>query len=112
MPMLLEKKRCLPCEGGQPPLMQKDVDKLLPEINKAWSVKRSTTLLREFIFKDFKEALVFVDAIGALAEKEGHHPDIGLHWGRVVVELSTHAIGGLSENDFIMARKIDIIYEY
>lgn len=76
---------------------------------KDWKVEEEKKLRREFKFKDFKEALAFVNKIGAIAEEEGHHPDIELGWGKVEVELSTHAIGGLSVNDFIMAAKIDKI---
>ena len=64
---------------------------------------------KEFTFKNFADALAFVDKIGALAEEEGHHPDITLAWGKVGVTLTTHAIGGLSQNDFILAAKIDKI---
>ncbi len=77
---------------------------------KEWKVvndKGVDTISRQFKFKDFKEALAFVNKIGEIAEEEGHHPDIELGWGRVGVELSTHAIGGLSTNDFILAAKID-----
>ncbi len=74
---------------------------------KDWKVEDGKKLKREFKFKDFKEALAFVNKIGETAEEESHHPDIELGWGRVAVELSTHAIGGLSVNDFILAAKID-----
>lgn len=76
---------------------------------KDWKVKEGKKIERKFKFKNFKEALGFVDKIGEIAEHEGHHPDIKLGWGRVDVELSTHAIGGLSVNDFILAAKIDRI---
>lgn len=74
----------------------------------AWTLANDyLSISREFTFKDFKDALVFTDKVGALAESEGHHPDIALSWGKVGISLSTHAIGGLSENDFILAAKID-----
>lgn len=73
-----------------------------------WSVLNGLKIQKEFTFKDFKEALTFVDKLGALAESEGHHPDIFLHgWNKVTVTLSTHAIKGLSLNDFIVAAKAD-----
>ncbi len=106
----LERKRCVPCEGGMPPLMKKQIDELKKEIEPAWQVKDLKKVKREFTFKDFKEALVFVNKVGEIAEKEGHHPDIRLSWGKVEIELTTHAIGGLSINDFILARKIGILY--
>ncbi len=74
---------------------------------KDWEVEDAKKIKRKFKFKDFKEALTFVNKIGAIAQVEGHHPDIELGWGRVKVELSTHAIGGLSVNDFILAAKIN-----
>lgn len=92
--------------------MTQDETKPYLEEVKDWQVvkpKGIDTLRREFKFKDFKEALNFVNKIGEIAEEEGHHPDIELGWGKVKVELSTHAIGGLSVNDFILAAKIDKI---
>jgi len=112
MPNLnLERKRCAPCEGGMPPLMKKQIDELKGEIETAWEVENLKKLKREFTFKDFKEALGFVNQVGEIAEKEGHHPDITLSWGKVGIELTTHAIQGLSINDFILARKIEILYD-
>ncbi len=111
MPNLnLERKRCVPCEGSMPPLMKKQTDELKKEIGSAWQVEDLKKLRREFTFKDFKEALVFVNKVGEIAEKEGHHPDIRLSWGKVMIEITTHAIGGLSINDFILARKVEILY--
>ena len=86
----------------------------LPLAGKGWDVIDGNPLTglgasirKEFNFKNFKEALDFVNKIGELAEQENHHPDIFLAWGKVIAELSTHAIGGLSENDFILAAKIE-----
>lgn len=106
----LERKRCVPCEGSMPPLMKKQIDELREEIEPAWQVEDLKKIKRDFTFKDFKEALDFVNKVGEIAEKEGHHPDIMLSWGKVVIELTTHAIGGLSINDFILARKVEILY--
>lgn len=106
----LERKRCVPCEGGFPPLLKKQIDELREEIEPAWQIEDLKKIKREFTFKDFKEALVFVNKVGQIAEKEEHHPDILLSWGRVKIELTTHAISGLSINDFILARKIEISY--
>lgn len=73
-----------------------------------WQDFKEKQIVKEYAFEDFKEALAFVNKVGALAEFEGHHPDIHLHgWNKVTITLTTHAIGGLSENDFIMASKID-----
>ncbi|MBI2581831.1 4a-hydroxytetrahydrobiopterin dehydratase [Candidatus Woesearchaeota archaeon] len=105
--MKLEQKTCKPCEGGVKPLSGKTLELYLQEI-KVWKVI-DNHIEKEFKFKDFKTALDFVNKVGQLAEKEGHHPDIYLSWGKVKITLWTHAIDGLSENDFILAKKIDLI---
>ncbi len=103
----LTQKKCVACEGGVPPLNKTEAEVLLRQIP-GWTLSGdATSLLRTYTFKDFAEALVFVNHIGAVAESEGHHPDISFGWGRVQVVLTTHAIDGLSENDFIVAAKID-----
>lgn len=110
----LKNKKCKPCEGGTKP-MHGDNLKMYTKIVHGWTVvdrpydKVENNIRKEFKFSDFKSALEFVNKIGRVAEEEGHHPDIVLKWGKVVVELWTHAIGGLSENDFILAYKIDSI---
>lgn len=105
--MKLEQKTCKPCEGGVKPLSGKTLELYLQEI-KVWKII-DNHIEKEFKFKDFKTALDFVNKVGQLAEKEVHHPDIYLSWGKVKVTLWTHAIDGLSENDFILAKKIDLI---
>jgi 4a-hydroxytetrahydrobiopterin dehydratase len=106
----LTDKHSVPCEGGTPPLTPEEYTIFLVE-TPLWDVVDERKLLRDFRFKNFKEALAFVNRVGALAESEGHHPDIFLHnWNRVQVTLSTHAIKGLSENDYIVAAKIDTIF--
>jgi 4a-hydroxytetrahydrobiopterin dehydratase len=106
--MNLISKKCVACEGGVPPLAGGALDTYLKEVT-GWTVVDGKKIRKEFTFPDFKTALSFVNTVGDIAESEGHHPDIQLSWGRVVVELWTHAIGGLSENDFILAAKIDAI---
>ena len=92
-----------------PPLMAEEIEKYLPEVT-GWELLEDKKIRREFRFKDFKEAMAFVNKVANLAESEGHHPDIYLHsWNKVRLDLSTHAIGGLSENDFILAAKINNI---
>jgi len=106
---LLDKK-CVPCEGGVPPLTPSQVQDLMKEV-KGWSVRDNKEISKEFKFKNFKEAVAFINKVGEVAEQEGHHPDINLHnWNKVTFTLSTHAINGLSENDFILAAKIDNLY--
>jgi 4a-hydroxytetrahydrobiopterin dehydratase len=103
----LIQKKCVACEGDVPPLNRVEAEVLMKQLN-AWTLSGDDRWIsKEFKFKDFKEALAFVDKVGAIAESEGHHPDIQLSWGKVVVELTTHAIKGLSENDLILAAKID-----
>ena len=106
--MDLAKKSCVPCEGGTKPMGKTEAAKYLRLVDK-WGLNGSK-ITREIKFKNFKQALSFVDRVGAIAESEGHHPDIYLHsWNRVRLTLYTHAIGGLSVNDFILAAKINNI---
>jgi 4a-hydroxytetrahydrobiopterin dehydratase len=104
----LSQKKCVACEGDVRPFNRIEADVLLKQVP-GWSLKDDTHLERAFTFKDFAEALAFVNKVGAIAESEGHHPDITLGWGKVGIELTTHAIKGLSENDFILAAKINDI---
>lgn len=105
----LSAKHCIPCEKGGPPLPVQDAEKLLKELNDWMLWPGAQAISKSFKFKDFKEAFDFATKIAKIAEAEGHHPDLSISWGRVEVELSTHSIGGLSENDFILASKIDAI---
>ena len=105
--MSLTKEHCVPCEGGTQPLPKADVQKYGTEIP-LW-VLHQKSIEREFKLKNFKEAMVFVNKVADLAEGEGHHPDIYVFYNKVRFQLSTHAIGGLSVNDFILAAKIDAL---
>jgi 4a-hydroxytetrahydrobiopterin dehydratase len=103
----LSQKHCVPCEGGTKPLEPFRNSELIKEIN-TWQLIEDKAIEKTLLFKDFTEALAFVNKVGALAEAEGHHPDISIFgWNKVKLSLSTHAIGGLSDNDFILASKID-----
>ena len=104
----LTKKHCVPCEGGMLPLTNEKEDELIKQISD-WLLLRDTThkITRQFKFKDFKKAMEFVNKIADLAQNEGHHPDIKIIYNKIQLDLSTHAVGGLSENDFIMAAKIN-----
>jgi 4a-hydroxytetrahydrobiopterin dehydratase len=102
----LTSKHCEPCEGGTPPLGEREIERLLGQLD-GWNVIEGRKLEKEYRFPDFREALAYVNRLGEVAEAEGHHPDICFTWGKVRVELSTHSIGGLSENDFILAAKAD-----
>jgi len=106
----LSKKKCAPCEDGAEPLYPEQSEVLLKQLDPEWMlIDQCRMLARSFVFKDFKQALDFANKIGAIAEEEQHHPDLTLGYGNLGVELTTHAIGGLSENDFIVAAKIDQI---
>lgn len=102
----LADKNCMPCRGGVPPLRGKELETLHKSVPN-WTVTNEHDIHREFRFPDFKQALDFVNRVGEVAEKEGHHPDILLSWGKAKVTLWTHKIDGLTESDFIMAAKID-----
>lgn len=104
----LASKKCVPCEGGVPPLTADEARGLLEQVN-AWQLADAKGLVKEFRFKNFKQAMAFVNKVAEVAEEEGHHPDIYIFYNRVRLSLSTHAIGGLSENDFIVAAKIDLL---
>jgi 4a-hydroxytetrahydrobiopterin dehydratase len=106
----LTQEECRPCEEkGFPPLTNEQAQDFMMHVP-LWRMNASATEIeRTLTFKDFKDALAFVNSVGALAQEEGHHPDIILSWGKVVLKLSTHSIGGLSENDFILASKIDLL---
>ncbi len=105
----LTKRKCEPCEKGTLPHQAQEINKLLPSLDKEWKVVDLHHLEREFHFLNFKQALDFTVKVGELAEAEGHHPDILLAWGKVKITLWTHKIKGLSDNDFILAAKIDKI---
>ncbi len=103
----LYEQKCVPCEGGVPPMMRDDAMKLAAEVN-GWTLSGDAkSISREFTFKDFTEALAWMNRVGVLAESEGHHPDIHWWWNKIKLELSTHAVNGLSNNDFILAAKIN-----
>jgi 4a-hydroxytetrahydrobiopterin dehydratase len=104
----LHQQKCVPCEGGTKPLKRGEFEKYL-EVTPTWKViNNDLAIQKEFKFKNFKESLEFVNKVGEIAESEGHHPDLNLHdWNKLTITLSTHAISGLSVNDFILASKID-----
>ena len=105
--MNLTPKKCKPCEGGIPPLTEEQANDLLKQIP-TWTIKEGH-VLKQFQFKNFKEAISFVNKVADIAEQEGHHPNIAINFKKVDIELWTHAINGLSENDFIVPAKIDEI---
>src|SRR5258708_6958557 len=103
--MNLSHKHCVPCEAGTPPLAGEALADYLKDVPD-WKLVDKKKIEREFKFKDFKESMAFINKVAEIAEAEGHHPDIYIFYNLVRLELWTHAIGGLSENDFIVASKI------
>lgn len=106
--LTLSEKECLPCKEGFVPLKGPDLQELFVQLQKGWKVIDEHYLEKEFLFKNFREALIFTNKIGELAESVGHHPDIYLAWGKVKITLWTHKINGLSEADFIFAAKVEL----
>ncbi|HEY7784945.1 MAG TPA: 4a-hydroxytetrahydrobiopterin dehydratase [Pyrinomonadaceae bacterium] len=104
----LASKQCVPCRGGVPPLAGEELTKLSAQLNN-WNVVDEHHLQKEYKFKDYREALQFVNQLSEIAEEQGHHPDICFGWGKVEVKIWTHKINGLTESDFILAAKIDQI---
>jgi 4a-hydroxytetrahydrobiopterin dehydratase len=102
----LAEKTCVPCRGGVPAIKGKELSDLHKQVPD-WQVVNEHHLMRKFTFPDFRRALDFVNRVGEIAERQGHHPDILLAWGRVEITLWTHKIDGLTESDFIIAAKID-----
>ncbi|MEJ2552465.1 MAG: 4a-hydroxytetrahydrobiopterin dehydratase [Gammaproteobacteria bacterium] len=108
--MSLATKQCVPCQGGIPPLSRDTAETYLKD-TPGWELSADATRIqRKFKFRDFANAISFVNRIGELAESEGHHPDIAFGWGYCTVTLYTHKITGLHENDFIMAAKMNEQY--
>ena len=103
----LAARRCIPCEGGIPKLDASAAADLLTKLHDDWEIVDAHHLQRRYAFPDFAAALAFVNRVGALAEENGHHPDLYLTWGKATVQIWTHAVDGLTESDFILAAKVD-----
>lgn len=106
----LTKKKCVPCEGGIPKLLKHEAESYLKGLP-SWTLNSDGTfILSNYLMKDFQAAIDFINRIAKVAEAEDHHPDIHLSgYRKLKIELSTHAVKGLSENDFILAAKIDTL---
>jgi len=102
----LSTKTCVPCRGGIPPLAGRELASLLDQVH-GWIVVGEHHIQKAYTFPNFVKALEFVNRVGAVAEEQGHHPDVYLAWGKVEIKLWTHKIDGLTESDFIMAAKTD-----
>lgn len=109
----LAEMKCVPCQGGEPTVTEAEMAELKPKVPE-WQVVEQDgvkRLKRVFKFDDFAQALAFTNRVGEIAEEEGHHPVLVTTWGRVTVSWWTHKIGGLHQNDFVMAAKTDQLYE-
>ncbi|MBK9946406.1 MAG: 4a-hydroxytetrahydrobiopterin dehydratase [Nitrospira sp.] len=109
--MSLADNKCIPCRGGVPPVPNDRAQALLKELGRGWTLNGQGHLERLFTFPDFAQALAFVNKVSAVAEVEGHHPDLYLAWGKCKVEIWTHKINGLTESDFYLAAKADREFE-
>lgn len=108
--MGLAERDCIPCKGGVPPLGEDAIRFLLAEVD-GWAVVENHHLTKTYAFKDFAQALAFVDRVGAMSEKQWHHPDVYLAWGKVRIDIWTHKINGLTESDFVYAAKCDALVD-
>src|SRR4051812_21285755 len=104
--MKLAEKKCVPCEGGMPAFTKQQAARYVRKLNRGWKIK-DNKLEREFKFKNFVQSMGFANQVALLAQAENHHPEMEISYSKVEIELWTHSIGGLSENDFILAAKID-----
>src|SRR5690606_14261363 len=106
----LTQKRCVPCEGGVEPLSRAEAESLLKQLDPAWQLAEDgKSIHREYKFRNFYRTMSFVNAVAHIANSEEHHPDLEIGYGYCRVKFNTHAIGGLSENDFICAAKVDAL---
>jgi 4a-hydroxytetrahydrobiopterin dehydratase len=106
----LSNQKCVACQGGIPPMNEAEIARYMKQLEEEasdWEVLQNRYLKKTWKFEDFKTALEFVNKIGALAEEQGHHPNINFGWGFVEITLWTHKINGLHESDFVLAAKIE-----
>ncbi|HEX3623909.1 MAG TPA: 4a-hydroxytetrahydrobiopterin dehydratase [Verrucomicrobiae bacterium] len=103
----LAKKECKPCDGKTPPLKGDALKQMQNQLNGGWKVLDEQRLEREYKFPDFRHALEFVNGVGEIAEEQNHHPDIYFTYGQARIQIWTHSVKGLTENDFILAARID-----
>ncbi len=109
--MNLADMKCVACRGGTPPMESERARQMLKELASGWELNQAGHLERTYAFKNFAQALEFADKVGAIAEAEGHHPDLYIAWGKCKVEVWTHKIKGLTESDFYLAAKADRAYD-
>jgi len=107
----LAQKHCVPCKGGAAPLKAQALRDLATQLGGGWRVIDEHHLEKSYAFPDFKAALAFANRVGAIAEEEGHHPDMYIAWGKVTLTIWTHKIDGLTESDFILAARVDASFD-
>jgi len=107
---MISNKKCIPCQGGIPPLTSNQINTLMKNLDNNWKVYNDKEIKKEYVFETYKDAISFTNKIANLAEKESHHPFIHINYRKVVIILYTHKINGLHENDFILAAKCDVIF--
>lgn len=103
----LAKDSCIPCQGGIPPMPLEEAKKILSELDKGWSINKAGHLERTMLVKNFSQALNLAVKLGAIADQENHHPDLLVSYGKVMIEIWTHKIQGLTRSDFVLAAKFD-----
>ncbi len=103
----LHTKNCTPCQAGAPPLSKEQSQDLLKQLQPGWGFNKEGHIEKEYVFPTFLKAIEFANKVAEIAEAEGHHPDLHIAWGKCRVEIWTHKIHGLTENDFILASKIN-----
>ena len=109
--MDLRSRHCAPCREGTPALARAAAEAMLPELNADWRLaEEGKALTRTLAFKDYHQVMEFVNALAWISHREDHHPDLSVHYNKVVVRYSTHSVGGLSDNDFICAAKLDALF--
>ena len=106
---MINKKTCVPCQGGIPPLNKNQISSLIKVLDSNWEVIDLKELRKEYVFGKYTDAISFVNNVATLAEEEGHHPFIHINYKKVIIILFTHKIDGLHENDFILASKCDLL---
>ena len=104
-------EKCIPCQGGIPPLNKEEIKKFKNLVDNDWNVENDKKIIREFVFSDYQTGINFTNKVAKLAEEEDHHPEIILEWGNVTVSWWSHKIKGLHKNDFICASKTDDLFK-
>ena len=105
--MSLGDNKCIPCRGGVPPLSSEVAQSLLQQLDEGWDLNSAGHLERVYFFGNFNDAMTLANVVAVIADEENHHPDLHVTWGKCVVEIWTHKIGGLTESDFFFAAKVD-----